>query len=142
MSRGQNAAGSKSRVVAAPPRGGKIPGTAVGETSQPDGERWFPLDRHRGNPDAWIAGATIPRRAAGVYDRKNRPPSPMKRTRPPIPAANRPTPPADLGYIESLARSIWLHEGARPGLEARCRDEVACQWWLTQHLLATDRRRP
>ena len=73
---------------------------------------------------------------------KTAPPTPLKRTRPPIPAAKRPTPPADLGYIESLARSIWLHEGARPGLEARCRDEVASQWWLTQHLLATDRRRP
>lgn len=58
-------------------------------------------------------------------------PAPARRPLPP------PAPPAGSGpdpsEIADLARSVWLHEGARPGLEDRCREEVACQLWLTHY---------
>ena len=40
--------------------------------------------------------------------------------------------------VEELAHSVWLQEGALPGLEARFQREVAFQLQHTRHLLASE----
>lgn len=70
----------------------------------------------------------------------------MKHTRPPAAAARRPVPPPgphqDPFEVERLARSVWLQEGAQPGREQRCREEVDCQLWLTRYWSPADRSTP
>ena len=44
----------------------------------------------------------------------------------------------DPAEVEHLAHSVWLQEGARPGLEARFQREVAFQLQHTRHLLASE----
>jgi len=63
--------------------------------------------------------------------------APYHRSPPPpaAPAGSGPNP----SDVESLARAVWLREGARPGREDRCREEVDCQLWLTRYLAPADR---
>jgi hypothetical protein len=48
----------------------------------------------------------------------------------------------DPAEVEHLAYSVWLHEGAQPGLEARFQREVAFQLQHTRHLLARELSSP